>query len=262
MYRMPLGQLFEGTGAVKYLFDMAIDLYTQAKLRFYVEGEGWFDTEEKQPDLFVRTRAFYDGAVPAATSMIFDAIVTLAQITGKEEYVEEAVAAAMFESGIMQQSPDAVVVATSAFHRLLQSHPERFNESFEVSLANPSPVRMSVTQKSLHLHVGESRTITLRLQMAEGWHVNSNKPESEYAVPLNISVLGGGVSISVTWPESEIITSVGESVRVYGGVVEIPISVTATSSSSAQIMVTWQACNEESCLAKETHEVPCKISAH
>jgi len=121
---------------------------------------------------------------------------------------------------------------------------------------------MSVAQKSLHLHVGETRTITLRLQMAEGWHVNSNKPESEYAVPLNISVLGGGVSISVTWPESEIITSVGESVRVYGGVVEIPISVTATSSSSAQIMVTWQACNAESCLAEETHEVPCKISAH
>ena len=244
------------------VLNMAIDLYTQAKLRFYVKGEGWFDTEEKQPDLFVRTRAFYDGAVPAATSMIFDAIVTLAQITGKEEYVEEAVAAAMFESGIMQQSPTAVVVATSAFHRLLQSHPERFNESFEVSLANPSPVRMSVNQKSLHLHVGETRTITLRLQMAEGWHVNSNKPESEYAVPLNISVLGAGVTISVTWPESEVITSAGESVRVYGGVVEIPISVTATSTSSAQIMVTWQACNAESCLPEETHEVPCKISAH
>ena len=241
------------------ILKMAIDLYTQAKLRFYVEGEGWFDTEEKQPDLFVRTRAFYDGAVPAATSMIFKAIVSLAEITEKEEYIDDAIEAATFESGIMQQSPTAVVVATSAFHRLLQSHPERFNESFEVSLANPSPVRMSVDQKSLSLQVGETRTITLRLQMATGWHVNSNDPQSEYAVPLNISVLGGGVTISVTWPESELITSAGESVRVYGGVVEIPISVTATSLSSAQIMVTWQACNEESCLASETSQVPCNI---
>ena len=239
---------------------MAKELYAQAKLRFYVKEEGWYDTEENQSDLFVRTRVFYDGAVPAATSMMFDATVTLSQLTDEQSYLDDALELLKVESGIMQQSPTSVVVATSALHRLLEAHPEQFNEEFEVSIENPSPVKMSCSAKSLSLRIGESKTIILKLHMAKGWHVNANKPQSEYAIPLNIDVLGDGVSISVNWPHSEALISAGESVQVFGGIVEIPITVTATTTNSAKIMVTWQACNSESCLAAETKQVPCTIS--
>lgn len=239
---------------------MAKELYAQAKLRFYVKEEGWYDTEENQSDLFVRTRVFYDGAVPAATSMMFDATVTLSQLTEEQSYLDDALELLKVESGIMQQSPTSVVVATSALHRLLEAHPEQFNEEFEVSIENPSPVKMSCSAKSLSLRIGESKTIILKLHMAKGWHVNANKPQSEYAIPLNIDVLGDGVSISVNWPHSEALISAGESVQVFGGIVEIPITVTATTTNSAKIMVTWQACNSESCLAAETKQVPCTIS--
>ena len=235
-------------------------LYAQAKLRFYVVGEGWYDTEKDQADLFVRTRAFYDGAVPAATSMIMDAIVTLSELTDEQTYLDDAFEALNFESGILQQSPTSVVVATGTLHRLLEAHPERFNEEFEVSIKNPSPVKMSCSPKTLSLSTGESKTIILRLQMAKGWHVNANDPQSEYAVPLNLAVLGGGVSISVDWPHAEPITSAGESVQVFGGIVEIPIRVTAIAESSAQLMVTWQACNLESCLQQVTKQIPCVIA--
>ena len=239
--------------------ETAIELYAQAKARFFVEGEGWYDTEEDQSDLFVRTRAYSDGAVPAATSMMLDSLVTLSELTGEPEYLDAAVDATKFESGVMQRSPTAVIVATGAFHRLLSAHPERFNEEFEVSPANPSPIRMTASRSTLPLAIGESKTFTLRLQMAKGWHVNSNRPELQYAVPLAISLLGEGVSLSVAWPESEQITTAGESVRVYGGTVEIPVTITATGKSDAQIMVTWQACNAELCLASETSQVPCNI---
>jgi uncharacterized protein YyaL (SSP411 family) len=254
-----LTALYEASGDQSVL-EMAKDLYAQAKIRFYVEGEGWYDTEENQSDLFVRTRAFYDGAVPAATSMIFDALVTLSQLTGEQVYTDDAFEAAKFESGVMQQAPTSVVVATGAFHRFLQEHPEKFDEEFEVSIASPSPVRMSCASSNLSLVVGESKVVVLKLQMAKGWHVNSNDPGSEYAVPFKITVLGDGASVSAEWPTSETITSAGESIRVFGGVVEIPITVTATSTSGVQLMVTWQACDSESCLAQETKEIPCKIS--
>jgi uncharacterized protein YyaL (SSP411 family) len=254
-----LTALYEASGDQSVL-EMAKDLYAQAKIRFYVEGEGWYDTEENQSDLFVRTRAFYDGAVPAATSMIFDALVTLSQLTGEQIYIDDAFEAAKFESGVMQQAPTSVVVATGAFHRFLQEHPEKFDEEFEVSIASPSPVRMSCASSNLSLVVGESKVVVLKLQMAKGWHVNSNDPGSEYAVPFKITVLGEGASITAEWPTSETITSAGESIRVFGGVVEIPITVTATSTSGVQLMVTWQACDSESCLAQETKEIPCKIS--
>ena len=254
-----LTALYEASGDQSVL-EMAKDLYAQAKIRFYVEGEGWYDTEENQSDLFVRTRAFYDGAVPAATSMIFDALVTLSQLTGEQIYIDDAFEAAKFESGVMQQAPTSVVVATGAFHRFLQEHPEKFDEEFEVSIASPSPVRMSCASSNLSLVVGESKVVVLKLQMAKGWHVNSNDPGFEYAVPFKITVLGDGASVSAEWPTSETITSAGESIRVFGGVVEIPITVTATSTSGVQLMVTWQACDSESCLAQETKEIPCKIS--
>ena len=254
-----LTALYEASGDQSVL-EMAKDLYAQAKIRFYVEGEGWYDTEENQSDLFVRTRAFYDGAVPAATSMIFDALVTLSQLTGEQIYIDDAFEAAKFESGVMQQAPTSVVVATGAFHRFLQEHPEKFDEEFEVSIASPSPVRMSCASSNLSLVVGESKVVVLKLQMAKGWHVNSNDPGSEYAVPFKITVLGDGASVSAEWPTSETITSAGESIRVFGGVIEIPITVTATSTSGVQLMVTWQACDSESCLAQETKEIPCKIS--
>ena len=254
-----LTALYEASGDQSVL-EMAKDLYAQAKIRFYVEGEGWYDTEENQSDLFVRTRAFYDGAVPAATSMIFDALVTLSQLTGEQVYTDDAFEAAKFESGVMQQAPTSVVVATGAFHRFLQEHPEKFDEEFEVSIASPSPVRMSCASSNLSLVVGESKVVVLKLQMAKGWHVNSNDPGFEYAVPFKITVLGEGASITAEWPTSETITSAGESIRVFGGVVEIPITVTATSTSGVQLMVTWQACDSESCLAQETKEIPCKIS--
>jgi uncharacterized protein YyaL (SSP411 family) len=254
-----LTALYEASGDQSVL-EMAKDLYAQAKIRFYVEGEGWYDTEENQSDLFVRTRAFYDGAVPAATSMIFDALVTLSQLTGEQIYIDDAFEAAKFESGVMQQAPTSVVVATGAFHRFLQEHPEKFDEEFEVSIASPSPVRMSCASSNLSLVVGESKVVVLKLQMAKGWHVNSNDPGAEYAVPFKITVLGDGASITAEWPTSETITSAGESIRVFGGVVEIPITVTATSTSGVQLMVTWQACDSESCLAQETKEIPCKIS--
>ena len=251
--------LYEASGDHSALA-FAKDLYTQAKARFYVDGEGWYDTEKEQADLFVRTRAFYDGAVPAATSMIFDAVVSLSELTNEQTYLDDAIEALHFESGIMQQSPTSVVVATGTLHRLLEAHPERFNEEFEVSVANPSPVKMSCSPSTLSLNVGENKTITLRLQMAKGWHVNANEPESEYAVPLNIAVLGSGVSLSVDWPHSERITSSGETVQVFGGIVEIPIQITAIAASSAQLMVTWQACNSESCLQQVTKQIPCTIA--
>ncbi|MDP7008988.1 MAG: DUF255 domain-containing protein [Phycisphaerales bacterium] len=251
--------LYVASGDASVL-DFAKLLYATAKSRFYVDGEGWYDTEENQSDLFVRTRAFADGAVPAATSMILDALVTLAELTSEQHYLDDAIEAVTYESGFMKESPVAAVVAMGAFHRLLEAHPELFHEEFEVSLANPSPVRMSCSESKLQLRVGDSKTIHLRLNLAKGWHINAHEPGSEYAVPLALSVLGSGVSISVAWPEPERITSAGESVSVYGGVVEIPITITATSSIASKLMITWQACTEESCLASETHEVPCNIS--
>jgi DsbC/DsbD-like thiol-disulfide interchange protein len=56
--------------------------------------------------------------------------------------------------------------------------------------------------------------------------------------------------------------SAGESVDVYSDNVSIPIVLHAGEGAkgSIQLMVTWQACDAESCLAQETNQVPCEIT--
>lgn len=239
----------------------AVKLYDKARELFYVDGEGWYDTQEGQSDLFVRTRAQSDGAMPAATSLILTDLVKLSEITRKQRFLNDAMSTLDSESQLIDTSPIATVVATTALHKLLETHPERFDEPFEVNMANSSPVRMSCQQDSIKVIAGSSASFTVQLRMAMGWHVNTHTPGNQYAIPLTFNSLDENISLDINWPEGVTMISAGESVEVYSGSVSIPITVTANQSvkEPTKIMVTWQACNEETCLAKETMRVPCTI---
>lgn len=240
----------------------AIELYNKARELFYVDGEGWYDTQEGQSDLFVRTRAQSDGAMPSATSLILSDLVQLSSITNESRFLNDAMKTLKSESKLIDSAPIAAVVATTTLHNLLQSHPEKFDESFEVTMANSSPVRMSCDQSSVNIKAGGSVLLTVKLRMAIGWHVNSHAPGNEYAIPLSFKSLDDNVSLDVTWPQDVTMVSAGESVNVYGGSLSFPITVSANQGAKGpvKIMVTWQACNEETCLAPETTNVPCSVT--
>jgi DsbC/DsbD-like thiol-disulfide interchange protein len=101
----------------------------------------------------------------------------------------------------------------------------------------------------------------VKLRLANGWHINSHSPGNEYAVPLSFKSLDENIIIDVTWPKGETMMSAGEQVEVCGGVVLIPIRISANEnvSGSISLAVTWQACNADSCLLPETLRIPCTI---
>ncbi|MGY8757165.1 MAG: protein-disulfide reductase DsbD domain-containing protein, partial [Phycisphaerales bacterium] len=245
-----------------FAMDEAQKLYVTAKSLFYVEGEGWYDTEEGQSDLFVRTRALSDGAMPAATSLIFRDQIELAELTGDTKYIDDAMATLDSESQLLQTSPLSAVVASTGLYQMIQRYPERFNEEFELALGDGSPVRMSVDQGKLSLPAGGSNSFQITLRLAKGWHVNSNSPGNEYAVPLSITSLDQNVTVRVAWPKGESVLSAGERVEVYGGTVALDVTLTANANANGNIPVTitWQACDSDSCLAKETTRIPCAIT--
>ena len=242
--------------------DYAIALYNKAKALFFVEGEGWYDTEADQSDLFVRTRSLHDGAIPAATSMMLENEIQFAELTRESHWINDALATLDSESQLMKESPLAVVFATKELDGLLKNHPEKFDEPFEVSMANPSPVRMSVEPELLSIPAGSSGEIVIKLRFATNWHINSNAPKNEYAVPISFQVLTEGVTVSPQWPIGKDMISAGESVNVFGEVVEIPITINTSASAKGgvRLMVTWQACNEDTCLEPNATRVPCEIT--
>ena len=241
--------------------EQAVALYDTAKSLFYVEGEGWYDTEEGKSDLFVRTRALSDGAMPAATSLVLMDQIDFAEMTGDSRFLQDALATLASESYLISSVPLAAVVATQGLNTLLQTYPEKFDEEFEITMDKPSPVRLSCEPSKLVVPLGSSAEMIVKLRLAKGWHVNSHTPLNEYAVPMSINTIDENITVSVTWPEGESITSSGEQVEVYSGVVEIPIRVSAISTVSGPVSltVTWQACDVDACLARETHRIPCEI---
>ena len=240
----------------------AIELYDQARSLFFVEGRGWYDTQEGQSDLFVRTRALSDGALPAATSLILADLVSLAEITNDPRFKSDAMKSLNSESQLLDSAPTAAVVATQAFNKLYSLHPELFADSTDSIATKTSPVHMTCSPTSMQLVVGESAEITIQLAMTKNWHVNSNAPGNEYAIPLSFKVLNDNVTLETSWPTGKTMISAGESVDVYSHNVSIPIVLHAGEGAkgSIQLMVTWQACDAESCLQQETMQVPCAIT--
>jgi len=240
----------------------AIKLYDKARELFFVEGEGWYDTREGQSDLFVRTRALTDGAMPAAPSFILTDLVMLNAITRESRFLNDAIKTLDSESQLLQQNPLAAVVATQALHTLLETHPEKFNEPFEITMANPSPVRMNCEPQSIQITPGESFTVTVQLRLATGWHVNSNAPQNEYAIPLSFNAIDENITLEPLWPEGVPMISAGETVHVFSGSVLIPIVVKTNElvQGPIKLMITWQSCNEDTCLEQKTVRVPCTIT--
>lgn len=101
------------------------------------------------------------------------------------------------------------------------------------------------------------------LDIPAGLHVNSYKPESEYAIPTRVSVSGTGVSaFGVTYPPgkkrkfsfSETPISVYEGRAYFGFKVAVPKNFKGRTFR-VKAAVRYQACTDEVCYAPKTKTV-------
>ncbi|MDH3530325.1 MAG: protein-disulfide reductase DsbD N-terminal domain-containing protein [Acidobacteriota bacterium] len=114
---------------------------------------------------------------------------------------------------------------------------------------------------------GVSKGKTVRgyvvLNIPGGLHVNSYKPESEYAIPTRVTVTGSGVSaFGVTYPPgkkrkfsfSETPISVYEGRAYFGFKVTVPKNFTGRTFR-VKAAVRYQACTDEVCYAPKTKTI-------
>jgi len=102
---------------------------------------------------------------------------------------------------------------------------------------------------------GSSAKGAIVLSMPGGLHVNSNRPNSEYAIPTTVRVTGTGVRAGrVTYPrgKNRKFQFAENSINVYEGRVSIPFTVTVPAnfkgnSVTVRAVVRYQACTDEVC---------------
>ena len=104
---------------------------------------------------------------------------------------------------------------------------------------------------------GKSASVALRFRVADGYHINSNKPKSELLIPTELTLEAPvGVRVSgFTYPEgSEFALSFDptEKLSVYSGEFMVTAKLSALRSAAAgryplNGVLSYQACNDRAC---------------
>ncbi len=212
------------------LFEEAIALFADPR-------GGFFDSREGANELFVRSRSVTDGAVPGGNGIMLLNALDLLASTGKAMYRSELTRSFAGLSGVIAERPVQTTLATLALWRASREAPETLPRG---AAADDGLVRVTRVAQ-------ESATVTLRIVIAPGFHINAHDPGDASLVGLTVSLRGGG-TIEVDYPAGE---AYGSGLRVHRGTVEFTCRVAGTTAAS-RIEVTVQPCDDTACRRPRT----------
>ncbi len=230
----------------------------------------WYDTREGKPDLLVRVRSAYDGATPSASSVMLHNLIELHELTGKDEYLETAKRLAASLSVEIERSPLATVNSVRALGRLMAMAPEFAGElgQRQEEELREAPVQILAAVERVRVpKEGPAGTITLRVQIDEGYHITAREPGVPGLYPFTIRVDGNpGVEAVTAYPEGAAYTGSaieeGGTMMVYEGTFDIEVTLQRTGEpwqGRALLVVEYQACTDEACLAPVAVELDLAI---
>ncbi|MEM8834641.1 MAG: DUF255 domain-containing protein [Planctomycetota bacterium] len=221
-----------------------------------------FDTRAGRPDLIVRSRSTYDGAIPAPVSVMTHALLDLFDITSNRDYLVDAVALLGSVSGDLRESPVATINSTRALYRvmaldraLIEKWPEPAPPE-EAEDAARSPVKILADRDRIELAHGTEQVLVLKLDIEPGVHVNAPEPGIDGMQGLDIRIMGGtGVEAIPAYPEphaylGQAPETQGQQLMVYEGAVTIPVTLRRTEaawSGTPRLTVTYQPCDDRQC---------------
>ena len=116
---------------------------------------------------------------------------------------------------------------------------------------------------------GQSATAALRFRVADGYHINSNKPKSELLIPTELKLEApAGVRLgAVSYPEgSEFALSFDptEKLSVYSGEFVVTAKLNALRGAAAgnyplSGVLSYQACNDRACFPPKKFPVSLEV---
>lgn len=131
-----------------------------------------------------------------------------------------------------------------------------------MSLAQTNPLSVPAPAK-LSIKRGETAVVKLPVEMAEGFHVNSNTPADEYLIPLRLTWDAKPLEVeSVTFPKATLekyaFSEKALSVFVSDFSIETRLKAPADASPGLAMALgklRYQACTDKLCLPPKTIEV-------
>lgn len=242
--------------------DAASDLIAICGNEFGQPGGGYLDVPDGTSDLFAPVRTRYDGAIPSGNSQMILNLLEAWDATRDERYLQLASDTLAAVSPRAREHPTAALVAMRGLDRIAREHPALLPGA-DVSRPTPTaPVKLSVAPERIELNWSES-TVRVRLDIASGYHVNAHEPGVADLTGLELRLTGEGVHLEVDYPPAIPWrpTFTAEEVRVHEGSIELRARMRRTGKLSAEpkLVLRWQACRDDACLAPAEQTVGLSI---
>jgi uncharacterized protein YyaL (SSP411 family) len=223
---------------------------------------GFFLTADDHEDLLLRLKPSLDQATPSGNGVAARVLIRLADLTGEEEYLKSAHATLNAFLGVMQSAPKAAGGLILAAVMLLE-------RKSAAALAAGPPVTISVSPATIPVAREKTADITVRIEIAKGYHINSHAPAASDLVPTELTLEGNDAASlgNVAYPAGKEARfgANAEPLSVYEGALtiraKIAVARTAAPGKAEMVLrVRVQPCREDACLAPQTLSVPLTLN--
>jgi uncharacterized protein YyaL (SSP411 family) len=250
--------------------------YTRAATdRFALDSGGYYDTLADQPDLFVRVRGTYDGAIPSANGRMVHNLLDLYELTGESSWFDRAVRDLRSFSDPLERSGAGVVQMQGALLRAVEIAPDRFADqapppgsAMEVE-PSAEPLAASIQPGTITFVDGVA-TFAVTLDIGAGYHINSHQPSEAMLIPTELTLVGAdGYELVVQYPEPDMAeyAYADRPLSVFQGDVSFNATLrrkpaaTGPLPDDAALLLSYQACTDTACLSPTTVRLPLSVVA-
>jgi len=234
------------------------------------ERGGYYDTLKDQADLFVRTRTIYDGAVPSGNSRMVNNLVDLYELTNNAAYLERAAYDLQAFAADYRRYGAGMVLMHQALLRVLETDQSLANVPEEhkpakTQLAAPKLPVSIVVEPNVVALAGKPVDLNIKLRIGEEYHINSDKPGSDWLIPTKLTLIGSDDwSLKTKYPEGvDRKFEFGDKpISIYEGEVVVAATLEPKKDNPAgtpMLILQYQACTDEICLEPQEVEVPVKF---
>jgi uncharacterized protein YyaL (SSP411 family) len=207
---------------------------------------GFYFTEAGAADLIVRQKTGSDSPLPSGNAVAAMVMLELDQPQAAKRVIE--VFAGQFERAAEGMS--AMVQAAHLYAK-------RFGKIEVAAAAEPSTnpaaklERLASEVVSFQAEWAAPSRLDVKLEVAEGYHINAHQTAAEY-VATTLSVVGPGAEqvASIDYPpgDEKQFAFADESMRVYEGSVTLTIRFSASVGDKLTLRLVYQACTDSACL--------------
>ena len=243
--------LYRATRSARYLQD-ALSLSERMHTAFWDTIDGGYFFTQSQNEMIVRTKSFYDSALPSGNAVALHVLWELRTLTQNPLYAQRA------------------LVLTNSFAPLAENTPGAFLHFIHGTMMASSPITMLspdslVTASATALPSDNANIlkVNVRLNIASDWHIQASNPNDDYLIPTRLSLDTDIAKITqIDYPPAKDLQFpfAERAIAVYTDSLTVPLTLSfKTRPQNLSLILTYQACDSTRCLSPQTQRIAVNV---